>query len=69
MKILKKSELINLVGLSYSTIWRLIRANRFPAALQLSDRRIGWDAEMVQEWLSKRPNGVVRPADTLNKKS
>ena len=66
MKFLKKSELINLVGLSYSTIWRLIRANQFPAAIQLSDRRVGWDEEKVYEWMSTRPGSGTRPACLKN---
>lgn len=49
------SELQGLVGgLSRTTVWRLVRANRFPAPVQITARRKGWYLSAVLEWVRAR---------------
>lgn len=49
--ILKRSEVIALVGLGYTTVWRLEKAGKFPARKQLSVGRVGWVRSEVEAWL------------------
>jgi prophage regulatory protein len=52
--LLRESELRNRIKLSHSTIWRLVRAGRFPQPIQLSERAKGWRASDIEKWLASR---------------
>ena len=48
------------VGLSRTTIWRLVRRGEFPAPRRLSANAIGWLASEVEAWIgSRRPTREV----------
>jgi len=53
-QILKLVELKNTVGLSGSTIYRLISQGDFPKQIKLSVRSSGWLKSEVEEWLKGR---------------
>jgi len=53
-RILPHPEVQNLTGLSRTTIWREIRAGRFPAPVSISPNRIGFRESAVQEWMAAR---------------
>jgi prophage regulatory protein len=58
MKILNLKEVIEKVGLSTTTIWRLERRGEFPKRIKLSPNRRGWEDTQVQEWVDTRPRGI-----------
>jgi prophage regulatory protein len=63
-KILRRRAVVERVGLSSTTIWRLVRAGRFPAPVQLSAQAIGWREHDIEAWLTSRevsPEGA-RPS-------
>ena len=41
-------------GLSKSSLYALIRANSFPAPVQLGPRMVAWVRSEVQEWAAER---------------
>lgn len=51
---LKRTEVVALVGLGYSTIWRLEREGKFPARRKLSAGRVGWVRSEVEAWVQGR---------------
>jgi len=51
---LKRSEMVKLVGLSYSTVHRLEKDGNFPSRRQLSAGRVAWRSEDIQGWLDSR---------------
>jgi len=52
--VLKRSEMLKLVGLGYTTCWRLEKAGQFPARVRLSVGRVGWLLSEVQDWIANR---------------
>ncbi|MDD2230779.1 MAG: AlpA family phage regulatory protein [Candidatus Cloacimonetes bacterium] len=52
--VLKRAEVVALVGLGYTTIWRLEKKGEFPARRKLSIGRVGWLHSEVQGWLDSR---------------
>jgi len=54
MKILSAKEVTEMFGISRSTIWRLEKENKFPARIQLSERRVGWEEGEIIRHLSSR---------------
>ncbi|MGZ4998327.1 MAG: helix-turn-helix transcriptional regulator [Methylobacter sp.] len=55
MSLLKLKDVIEKVKLSRSSIYSLSKAGAFPAPLRLSERRIAWRTEDVDNWLNNRP--------------
>ena len=51
---MKRAEVVTLVGLGYSTIWRLERAGGFPARRKLSPCRVAWVRSEVEAWVETR---------------
>lgn len=54
MNIITRKQLIAKTGLSRDTIRRLENAGKFPRRIQLTERRVGWDDEAVDAWLTGR---------------
>ena len=54
MKFLTAKQVMNMTGLSRTSIWRLEKDGDFPERRQLGPRRIGWIESEVLEWMGKR---------------
>jgi predicted DNA-binding transcriptional regulator AlpA len=50
----RKSIVVERIGLSSTTIWRLERAEKFPKHIQLSATSIGWRACDVEASIAER---------------
>ena len=54
-QILRVADLVALLNLSRTTIWRMRRAGEFPQPIRLSANTVGWPAHVIDEWLAERP--------------
>ncbi|WP_281926773.1 helix-turn-helix transcriptional regulator [Roseibium album] len=54
VKIVGLPELLDLVPLSRTQIWRLEKQGAFPTRIRIGQRRIGWRADELQDWLEQR---------------
>ena len=43
------------------TLWRDVRAGRFPAPVKLGPARIAWHAREVETWIASRPRAAYAP--------
>jgi len=53
-RILRRGEVTMRTGLSNTTIHREIQAGRFPKAVPLGRRAVGWLEHEVEAWLESR---------------
>lgn len=51
MRIIRLKEVMNLTGLSRSTIYKYIADNVFPVSVPLGDRCVGWIESEVHDWI------------------
>ena len=59
MKLLSAKQVQEMCGISRSTIWRLEKEKNFPARIQISDRRVGWDEDEIRKHMcTRRIDGV-----------
>ncbi len=58
MQILRTHDVLELTGLSRTTIWRLEREGCFPARIRLSKNSVGWDRDELLRWIESRPRGL-----------
>lgn len=54
-RIIRTPELLEITGLSRTTIWRLERQGRFPPRIQLGSHSVGWILDEVMSWVASRP--------------
>lgn len=57
-RMLDVQEVMDLTGLSRTTIWRREKAGEFPQRREVSPRRVGWLDTEITEWLATRPKGI-----------
>jgi predicted DNA-binding transcriptional regulator AlpA len=60
-RFLCRDEVCELAGLSYVTIWDLIRRGAFPPARRISRNRVAWLQSEVIAWMRSRPVQTLKP--------
>lgn len=58
---LDKPGIAEFVNLSIYTLERMVQQGAFPAARQISDKRVGWLVREVEEWAENRPRSTGLP--------
>ncbi len=53
-QMLRAPEVMARTGLSRVTIWRRVKAGKFPAPYILGENSIGWTAQSIEDWLDSR---------------
>ena len=56
-RILSRQEVAWLLGISVTTLWRMVRDRRFPPPLRISPGRVGWPASVVRRWIEEQSGG------------
>ena len=54
-RLLRRTELEEILGLSRASIYRLIALGRFPAPLKIGISAVRWHPQDVRDWLAARP--------------
>lgn len=54
MRVIRKPELLGMIGLSDATVWRMERAGRFPRRINLGGNSVGWIDAEIAAWLDKK---------------
>jgi prophage regulatory protein len=61
MKVLRLKDVIQIVGLSRSSIYGLKASGSFPKSFMLGARAVGWSSDDIESWLNSRiTNSVSR---------
>jgi prophage regulatory protein len=61
-RVVRRKQLLQLIGVSCATQWRLEKAGQFPARIKLGKGSVGWHLTEVEEWLKDRERVVRQPA-------
>ena len=60
-RILRIPEIVEITGLSRTTIWRRVKSGDFPAPVRLGSlatRSVGWRESEIKQWLDSRPGAA-----------
>jgi predicted DNA-binding transcriptional regulator AlpA len=63
-KLISKRELLQLVPLSYPTIWGMMRAGNFPRSVKITDgpnAKAAWYEDEVVAWQASRSRTELKP--------
>jgi len=56
-KILRRADVERLIGLSRSTIYKMIAEGDFPQPIKIGARAVGWLESDICQWLNERSGG------------
>lgn len=59
--VLRMRDLVELLGICRSTIYKLRKAGDFPEPVKVGPRSIGWRRADIEEWLEGRERVDLRP--------
>ena len=59
-RLIRISDVMQLTSLSRAHLWRLMKAGKFPAAVELSSRSRAWRLDEVNAWIERK--SAERPA-------
>lgn len=66
-RILRLTEVLERVGLGRSSVWRMVKEERFPAPRRLSTKAIGWLDKEIDDWLKARRGTTDSPKHASEK--
>ncbi|WP_370278582.1 helix-turn-helix transcriptional regulator [Pontibacterium sp.] len=61
-QILRRRDVEKAVGLSCSTIYRMMDAGTFPKPIRLTPSRVGWKESDIQKWIEDRSSESLQVA-------
>ena len=53
-KIIRKHDLLKIIGVSHPTIWRWEKRGNFPKRIPLGKNSTGWLASEIKAWMKKK---------------
>jgi prophage regulatory protein len=53
-RLIRIDTLTQMIGLSRSTVYNLIRSNQFPQPIKIGDRAVAWSESEVEDWISNK---------------
>ena len=56
-RILRRTEVEAKTGFKRAHIYSLMKEGKFPKALRLGVRAVGWDSVEIEQWIADRLNG------------
>lgn len=61
-RVVRRKQLLELIGLSCATQWRMEKAGLFPARIKLGEGSVGWHLTEIEAWLKDRERVSRQPA-------
>ena len=57
MRFVRPREVLEMIGVSRTTLWRMVQAGVFPPPVRITTRNNGFVLEAVEEWMKARTMG------------
>ena len=61
MQFIRIRRVLEMIGVSRTTLWRMVQAGTFPRPVRITERNRGYDLKTVEAWMTARTEGI--PAD------
>ncbi len=77
MRFVRPGEVVKMLGVSRTTLWRMVQAGAFPRPVQITERNRGYLLDDVQAWMQARleaswpetPQAVLAEATAASRSS
>ena len=58
MKFVRPRQVLEMIGVSRTTLWRMVQCGAFPPPVRITQRNSGYVLEAVEEWMKARATGA-----------
>jgi prophage regulatory protein len=58
MQFIRIRKVLKMIGVSRTTLWRMVQAGTFPRPVRITERSRGYVLETVEAWMTARPDGT-----------
>ena len=58
MQFIRPREVLEMIGVSRTTLWRMVQAGTFPPPVRITERNRGFLLEAVEMWMKARTDGA-----------
>ena len=59
-RLLNRGQLLDIIPLSYPTIWNLMRRDLFPRAIVVGKAKLAWREDEILQWIDSRPRQILK---------
>ena len=61
MQFMRPQDVVEMIGVSRTTLWRMVQAGTFPRPVRITERNRGYLLEAVEAWMKARTEGPTVP--------
>ena len=58
MQFIRIRRVLEMIGVSRTTLWRMVQAGTFPRPVRITERNRGYVLETVEAWMTARTEGI-----------
>ena len=58
MRFVRPRQVLEMIGVSRTTLWRMVRAGTFPRPVRITERNCGFVLDNVEAWMKARAAGI-----------
>lgn len=58
MQFIRPREVVEMIGVSRTTLWRMVQAGTFPPPVRITERNRGFLLEAVEAWMKARTDAT-----------
>jgi prophage regulatory protein len=59
MRFIRSRDVVDMIGVSRSTLWRMVQAGTFPQPVRITSRSRGYLLEAVEAWMKARTERLL----------
>jgi prophage regulatory protein len=63
VQFIRPRRVLELIGVSRTTLWRMVQAGTFPRPVRITERNRGYILEAVEAWMKARTDGALPQQD------
>lgn len=63
MQFIRIRQVLEMIGVSRTTLWRMVQAGTFPRPVRITERSRGYVRETVEAWMKSRTDGGALAAE------
>lgn len=63
MRFIRPRQVVEMIGVSRTTLWRMVQAGTFPRPVRITERNCGFLLEAVEAWMKTRAAGLAWEAE------
>jgi prophage regulatory protein len=54
VQFIRSRDVVTMIGVSRTTLWRMVKAGAFPAPVRITERSRGYLLETIEDWMRSR---------------